>query len=74
MNAILDKLTEINGIINTFIWNEFGLLLLLGTGLLLTIATGFFQVTHIGHWWKNTIGSVFKKNSDATKKTDKKSI
>lgn len=74
MNAILDKLTEINGIINTFIWNEFGLLLLLGTGLLLTVATGFFQVTHIGHWWKNTIGSVFKKNSDATKKTDKKSI
>ena len=74
MDTVLNRLTEINGVINNFIWNQIGLILLLGTGLLLTAATGFFQVTHIGHWWKNTIGSVFKKNSDATKKTDKKSI
>ena len=74
MKAFLDGLTQINDIINTFVWEKIGLILLLGTGLLLTAATGFFQVSHIGHWWKNTIGSVFKKNSDATKKTDKKSI
>ncbi|MBQ8827571.1 MAG: sodium:alanine symporter family protein [Clostridia bacterium] len=36
--------------------------------------TKFFQVTHFGHWWKHTIGSVFKKGSKATKKPDKKSI
>ena len=74
MEAFVEKLTQVNDLINEFIWVRIGLILLLGTGILLTFATGFFQISHIGHWWKNTIGSVFKKDSDATKKTDKKSI
>ncbi len=51
-----------------------GFILLLGTGILLTCLTKFFQISHLGHWWKKTIGGVFKKDSAATKKTDKKSI
>ncbi len=74
MNAFVEKLAAINNVINQFVWVKIGLILLLGTGILLTVATKFFQITHIRHWWGNTIGGVFSKNGDATKKTDKKSI
>ena len=74
MEAFIKKLTEINDAINGFVWVKIGLFLLLGTGILLTVSTKFFQLSHIGHWWKSTIGGVFKKDSAATRKTDKKSI
>lgn len=74
MENFIEKLTEINSIINDFVWVKTGLFLLLGTGVLLTCLTKFFQITHLRHWWRNTIGSVFRKDTDATKKTDKKSI
>ncbi len=57
----LQKLTEINNSVNGFVWGWFGLILLLGTGLLATVLTKVFQVSHIKHWWNNTIGSLFKK-------------
>ncbi len=59
---MLDKITEINGSINSFVWGMPGLLLLIGTGILMTFVTKWFQVSHLKHWWKNTIGSMFKKN------------
>lgn len=74
MGAFFEKIGEINGVINNFVWVKIGLILLLGAGILLTVITKFFQVSHLAHWWKNTIGSVFKKDSSATKKTDRKSI
>ena len=74
MDKFLQTLTNVNDTINSFVWVKIGLILLLGTGIIMTVLTKFFQVSHIGHWWKNTIGGVFKKDSDATKKTDKKSI
>ena len=74
MQQFLDKLTEINSVINDFVWVKIGLILLLGAGIILTCCTKFFQVSHIKHWWVNTIGTVFKKDSASTKKTDKQSI
>jgi len=74
MNAFLETVTEINGKLNTFIWGIPGLVLLIGTGILMTCCTGVFQISHLAHWWKQTIGSLFVKNSDSTKKTDKKTI
>lgn len=74
MDAFIEKITEINSDLNSFIWGIPGLVLLIGTGILMTCCTKFFQISHIGHWWKETIGSLFKKNSSSTKKTDKKSI
>ncbi len=59
--GFLDKLADFNGVINDFIWGWFGLILLLGTGILTTIVTKVFQISHLKHWWKNTIGSLFKK-------------
>ena len=71
---MVEKIIEINKMLNDFIWGVPGLVLLIGTGILMTCCTKFFQISHIGHWFKETIGSLFKKNSDSTKKTDKKSI
>ena len=68
----MEKVELINGEINSIVWGAFGLILLVGTGILLTFMTKFFQVTHIGHWFKQTIGSVFKKSvSGHTGKKDK---
>ena len=74
MQTFFEKLAEFNDVINTFVWVRIGLILLIGTGILMTCCTKFFQVSHLAHWWKETIGSVFHRNSASTKKTDKKSI
>ncbi len=72
--SFIEKVTSINGEINSFIWGIPGLVLLIGAGILLTFGTKVFQISHLAHWWKSTIGSLFKKDSASTKKTDKKSI
>ncbi len=59
---MLDKIAEINGSINGVVWGIFGLALLIGTGVITTLCTKVFQISHIGHWWKETIGSLFKKD------------
>ena len=74
MIAFVEKVTEINKAVNTWIWTDFGLYLLLAAGLIMTCVTGVFQLTHLRHWWVNTIMTVFKKDNTSTKKTDKKSI
>ena len=62
MQQILDKIAEINGSINGVVWGWAGLILLLGTGVLATVFTKVFQISHLKHWWNNTIGSLFKKD------------
>ncbi len=62
MEQFLKSVEAINGEINSVVWGIFGLALLIGTGIIVTCCTKFFQVSHIGHWWKNTIGSLFKKD------------
>ena len=59
---ILDKIAEINGEINGVVWGIFGLALLIGTGIIITLSTKVFQISHLGLWWKNTIGSLFTKS------------
>lgn len=74
LEQFFNSISEVNSVINEFVWVKIGLILLVGTGILMTICTRFFQLSHLKHWWVTTIGSVFKKNSAATKKTDKQSI
>ena len=61
MDSFLEMLTNINNAVNDFVWVKIGIVLLIGTGILMTCLTKFFQVTHFGHWWKKTIGSLFDK-------------
>ncbi len=58
----LEGLTKVNGSINGFVWGWVGLILLLGTGVIATVCTKVFQISHLKHWWNNTIGSLFKKD------------
>ena len=74
MSAFVENVTKINDVVNTWIWTDFGLYLLLAAGLIMTLVTGVFQITHLRHWWVNTIMTVFKKDNTSTKQTDKKSI
>ncbi|MBE7031305.1 MAG: alanine:cation symporter family protein [Ruminococcaceae bacterium] len=61
MNGFFQWLTDFNSGINNFVWNN-GLYLLLGVGLITTLLTKVFQVSHIGHWFKETLGSMFHKS------------
>ena len=60
MEKILSGIETVNNAVNGFVWGLPMLILLVGTGILMTVLTKCFQVTHIGHWWKNTIGGIFK--------------
>ena len=59
---LLESITSVNNAINGVVWGPIGLMLLIGTGIIITLLTKFFQVSHIKHWWKNTIGSLFTKD------------
>ncbi len=63
MENFLSKIAEINDVINGFAWGWFAIIMLLGTGLITTVITKCFQVSHIGHWWKQTIGSMLHKGT-----------
>ena len=62
MDKILKAIESVNGEINSVVWGAFGLLLLVGTGIIITVLTKFFQVSHIGLWFKETLGSLFNKD------------
>lgn len=74
MDSFLNSIKEINDAINKVVWGEEALVLLVGTGILMTFLTKFFQVSHIGHWFKNTIGSIFKKSVSGHTSDEDKSI
>ena len=44
---MIERITEVNDVLNGFIWGATGLVLLIGTGVLMTFCTKFFQVFHI---------------------------
>ena len=74
MEAIVKVVESVNNAVNSAVWGLPGLILLIGTGIILTLGTKIFQILHLKHWWKQTIASVFKKDSKATKNSDKKTI
>lgn len=76
MESFVSWITTINSAINNVVWGVPALTLLVGTGIIMTVLTKFFQFTHFGLWWKETIGKLFSKKSsgDVTRSKDKKSI
>ena len=73
MEGFLNIVETVNGAVNGFVWGWPALILLAFVGVLMTILTKFFQISHIGHWFKNTIGAIFG-DQHVTKHTDDKSI
>ena len=65
MEAFMEKVAEINGAVNSFIWGAPGLILIIGAGILLTIFTKVFQITRLKQWWTATVGTMFRKKEKA---------
>ncbi|MFI3237315.1 MAG: alanine/glycine:cation symporter family protein [Lachnospiraceae bacterium] len=59
---MIDKIASINSSINGIVWGVPVLSLLILTGVLMTVLTKGFQFSHVAHWMKTTIGSIFDKN------------
>ena len=70
---MIETITKVNSTINEYVWGWPALILLGFIGILMTILTKFFQITHLPHWWKNTLGAIFK-DKHVTGHTSDKSI
>ena len=73
MDKVLQIITKANDAVNGVVWGVPALILLGFVGVLMTCLTKVFQVSHIGHWFKKTIGAVFS-DSNVTSHTKDKSI
>ena len=71
-NMLSDKVSQINGVLNDFIWGPVMLVFFLLVGLLFTVRTGFFQISHIKYWLDVTIFQLFRKDRKSVLKTDDK--
>ncbi len=67
---MVELIEKVNSVVNNFVWGIPMLILLVGTGILMTVLTKVFQLSHIGHWFKNTLGSIFT-DRHITQHTDK---
>lgn len=70
---MIEMITNVNSAVNNVVWGWPALILLGFTGVLMTSMTGFFQLSHLGHWLKNTIGSIFS-DRNITRHTEDRSI
>lgn len=66
---MVELITNVNNAVNGFVWGVPMLVLLVGTGILMTVLTKFFQLSHIGHWFQNTVGGIFH-DKHVTKHTE----
>lgn len=71
--AIITAVSKANDKVNGIVWGWPALILLALVGVLMTCLTKCFQISHIGHWLKNTIGAIFK-DKHVIKHTKDKSI
>lgn len=59
----MEKIIQINDLINSIVWGPYMIALLVGTGIFLSIRLGFVQVVDFKSIMKNTVGKMFKKPS-----------
>ena len=60
MEQFLHIIKVCNDAVNGVVWGWPALILLAFVGILMTALTKVFQLTHIGHWLRNTLGAIFK--------------
>ena len=71
--SFMDVVANVNSAINNVVWGPPMLILMGFVGILMTILTKFFQISHVGHWLKHTIGGIFT-SKHVTSHTEDKSI
>lgn len=62
---MIDTIARINGTLNGIVWGLPATVLIFGVGLYISIRTGFLQFTKFGTVWKNTIGKIFHRTTEA---------
>ena len=72
MERALEGVGAVNSFLNNIVWGWPALILLAFVGVFMTCRTRFFQVSHFGHWIRETIGAVLRK--DVSGHTQDKSI
>ncbi|WP_312643034.1 sodium:alanine symporter family protein [Hydrogenoanaerobacterium sp.] len=64
----MDFLLRINQRINGVVWGPAMLILLIGTGVYFSLCTGFFQFTHFRCMLRVTLGGIFSRRRDKSRK------
>lgn len=59
---MIEKISEINGVVNDLVWGVPAMILILGVGLYLSARLKFVQIRKFGHAMKNTVGKFFDKS------------
>lgn len=68
---MLEIIANINNFVSSIVWGWPALILLAFVGVLMTCLTKVFQISHIGHWMKMTIGAIFKDKNVVGHTSDK---
>ena len=68
LNSFIDVVSSVNGKINGIVWGVPMLVLILGVGIYYSIRTKFFQVTHAGEVYENTVKGVLNRKGARTDK------
>ena len=64
---MIETITNINSTVNGIVWGLPATALIFGVGLYLSIRTGFLQFRKFGMVWKNTVGKIFQRTTEAGK-------
>ena len=62
---MLEIITNINSVLNNFIWGVPAMVCIIGVGLYLAVRTRFVQISQFGYSMKNTIGRILDKTDAA---------
>ncbi len=60
---MLEKISQINSVINNFVWGVPAMICIIGVGLILSIRTNFVQIRKFVYALKATIGRIFDKQT-----------
>ena len=66
MNTFITDFNSWCANFSSAIWSIPMIVLLLGVGILMTVGTKAFQISHLFHWLKSSIGTIFSKDSSST--------
>ena len=69
--GFLGVVKAVNDAVSGVVWGWPALILLLFVGVLMSVLTKFFQISHIGRWFRCTIGAVFKDRKVTAHTKDK---
>lgn len=64
---MIETITSINSTVNGIVWGLPATALIFGVGLYLSIRTGFLQFRKFGMVWKNMVGKIFQRTTEAGK-------